>query len=61
LNNLKDFLRIFSPQVLLFEYTLPLDRSLLASEGFAAVPEASGALVIYYRNEGGGLEAGKSA
>lgn len=52
LNNLKDFLRVFSPQILLFESTLPLDRRLLASEGFVSVPAApssAGPFVIYRR------------
>lgn len=53
-NNLKDFLMVFSPQALLFEYTLPLDRRILASEGFAAVPAApssAGPFVIYRRDK----------
>ncbi len=54
LNNLKDFLRIFSPQILLFESTLPLDRYLLASEGFVRTPQGpmpASPLVIYYRDK----------
>jgi len=52
-NNLKDFLMVFSPKALLFEYTLPLDRRILASQGFAAAPVASssvGPFVIYQRD-----------
>jgi hypothetical protein len=50
LNNLNNFLRIFSPQALVFEYTLPLDRYLLASEGYVRTFQG-GPLVIYYRNK----------
>jgi len=51
LNNLNDFFRIFSPQVLVFEYTLPLDRYLLASEGYVRMFQA-GPLVVYRRDKG---------
>ncbi|MDD5020278.1 MAG: hypothetical protein PHH75_07150 [Candidatus Omnitrophica bacterium] len=32
--NLKDFLRVFSPRVLICEHSLPLDQGVLSSEGF---------------------------